>query len=81
MAGTLRIHGSVRRDGQPVEGAYITLNQDETFIAERRTGPDGSYEFNTTTGDWVLICRTSGVDSVRKQVASDAESVDVDFDL
>jgi hypothetical protein len=78
---TLRIHGSVRRAGQPVEGAYITLNQGDTFIAERRTGPDGAYEFNTTTGTWVLNCRTSDGDPVRREVTSQDTALQVDFDL
>ena len=78
---TLRIHGAVRRAGQPVEGAYITLNEGDTFIAERRTGPDGAYEFNTTAGTWVLNCRTSESDPVRREVtAHDGESR-ADFDL
>jgi len=78
---TLRIHGFVRRGGEPVEGAYITLNSGETFIAERRTGPDGAYEFNTTPGDWVLMCRTSGADGVRREVSSQASSLEADFEL
>ena len=77
----LRIHGAVRRAGQPVEGAYITLNQDDTFIAERRTGPDGAYEFNTTTGTWVLNCRASDMQPVRREVNSQDDSLQVDFDL
>jgi hypothetical protein len=77
----LHIEGTVRRAGEPVEGAYITLNQGETFIAERRTGPDGIYEFNTTNGDWVLICRASGRDAVRREVSSEGGALQADFDL
>jgi hypothetical protein len=77
----LHIHGAVRRGGQPVEGAYITLNQDGTFIAERRTGQDGTYEFNTTAGGWTLRCRASGADAVEQTVTSDGPDLAVDFDL
>jgi hypothetical protein len=77
----LRIHGAVKRDGAPVEGAYITLNQNETFIAERRTGPDGTYEFNTTDGEWVLNCRAAGTDPVQLVVTSDGGELAADFDL
>jgi hypothetical protein len=77
----LHIHGAVRRSGQPVEGAYITLNQDGTFIAERRTGPDGTYEFGTTTGNWTLICRASGSDAVEQTITSDGPALVVDFNI
>ena len=81
MATTLKIHGLVRRAGQPVEGAYITLNQGEAFIAERRTGPDGAYEFHTTPGDWVLVCRAADVEPVRREVSSGAGELEAFFDL
>lgn len=81
MPGTLRIHGSVRRDGEPVEGAYITLNQNDTFIAERRTGPDGFYEFNATGGDWVLNCRAAGSEAAQQIVTSEGGELVADFEL
>jgi hypothetical protein len=77
----LHIEGTVRRGGEPVEGAYITLNSGDTFIAERRTGPDGTYEFNTTDGSGVLICRMSGRDAVQREVSSEGGALQADFDL
>ena len=79
--GKLRIRGVVTRAGAPVEGAYLTLNKGEDFIAERRTGPDGVYEFHTSPGDWVVICRASGADAVRQEVNSDAGELEADFEL
>lgn len=82
--GKLRIRGVVRRGGEPVEGAYLTLNtgvEGEEFIAERRTGPDGSYEFHTSPGSWTVICRASGSDGVPQTVTSDGGELSVDFDL
>jgi hypothetical protein len=81
MSETLKIHGTVLRAGTPVEGAYITLNQDGTFIAERRTGPDGGYEFHTTPGAWTLTCRASGAEAVTRDVTSDAGELETSFDL
>jgi hypothetical protein len=81
MSSTLKIHGLVRRGGDPVEGAYITLSQGETFIAERRTGPDGSYEFHTTPGAWILVCRASGADPARREVDSAAGELEASFEL
>jgi hypothetical protein len=80
--GALRIRGVVRRGGEPLEGAYVTLNQDESFIAERRTGPDGVYEFHTTPGEWVLVCRAAGADGERRVVVQgDPGDLAVDFEL
>ena len=77
----MRIHGVVKSGGRPVEGAYITLNQQNTFIAERRTGADGMYEFNTTPGEWMLICRSSGNDAIERSINSTDETLVVDFEL
>ncbi len=83
--GQLRIRGIVRRGGAPIEGAYLTLNQiganGEEFIAERRTGPDGTYEFHTSPGDWVVVCRVSGIDAVRHEIAAGDGDLEADFDL
>ncbi len=78
--GKLRIRGTVTRGGEPVEGAYLTLNKGEEFIAERRTGPDGVYEFHTTPGDWTVMCRASGSDAALKTVSGEGEQT-VDFSL
>jgi hypothetical protein len=83
--GKLRIRGIVRRNGEPVEGAYLTLNAGSEFIAERRTGPDGSYEFHTSPGDWTVICRAAGSEAVPKTVSSPpgdgGGELEADFDL
>lgn len=79
--GELRIRGVVSRGGQPVEGAYITLNKGDDFIAERRTAADGFYEFHATPGDWVLVCRASGSEPVRRAVSSGAGELDANFEL
>lgn len=83
--GRLRIRGTVRKDGALVEGAYLTLNQSggnaEEFIAERRTGPDGVYEFHTSPGDWVVVCRASGIDAVRHEITAGDGDLEADFDL
>lgn len=78
--GTLRIRGVVRAGGEPVEGAYLTLNSGEGFIAERRTGPDGAYEFHTSPGDWTVICRAAGHDAKPQTISGDGD-VALDFDL
>ncbi len=82
--GKLRIRGVVRRNGQPVEGAYLTLNAGSDgaeFIAERRTGPDGTYDFHTSPGDWTVICRAADSEAVPKTLSSDGGELTADFDL
>jgi hypothetical protein len=79
--GELRIKGVVQRAGAPVEGAYINLLQGEDFIAERRTGPDGVYEFHIPPGEWTLVCRASGSDPSRLAVSSGPGEFAADFDL
>ena len=83
--GQLRIRGIVRKGGAPVEGAYLTLNQSgpngDEFIAERRTGPDGAYEFHTSPGDWVVVCRAAGSDAVHHEVTAGDGELEADFDL
>jgi hypothetical protein len=79
--GKVRIRGVVRRNGEPVEGAYLTLNNGDEFIAERRTGPDGSYEFHTSPGSWTVICRAAGSDGVPQTVSSEGGDLTVDFGL
>jgi hypothetical protein len=79
--GSLRIRGTVRRDGEPLEAAYIDLLDGEEFIAERRTGPDGTYEFHTTPGNWTLLCRAAQAQPLRRQVDSGPGEIDVSFDV
>lgn len=79
--GGLRIRGVVRVAGTPAEGAYLSLNNGDGFIAERRTGPDGSYEFHTSPGDWTVICRAAGHDAKPVSVSSGDGDVALDFDL
>lgn len=80
--GELRIRGTVSREQHPVEGAYITLSSGETFIAERRTGPDGNYEFHITPGEWELVCRAAGAEAVGRTVRGDsAGELEENFDL
>jgi hypothetical protein len=66
--GELRIRGVVLRGEDPIEGAYVTLNSADTLIAERRTGPDGFYEFHITPGEWKLVCRAAGAVAITKLV-------------
>ena len=81
MSSVLRIHGTVSRDGNPVEAAYVNLiDPHGLFVAERRTGPDGGYSFHTTPGKWTLEFLTSGTDKVAREVEGEGElALDVDL--
>jgi len=81
VSEVLCIHGVVTRGGSPVEGVYADLiAPDGLFVAERRTGPDGRYEFHTTPGAWEIAFRAAGADPVRRSVDSTGE-VELDVEL
>lgn len=76
------IKGRVARGGQSVEAAYIDLLDGEGgFIAERRTGPDGAFSFSMPPGEWVLVCRAAGSESVTQKVSSTPGDNLVEFEL
>jgi len=80
--GELRIRGRVLKGTEPVEGAYVTLNDGEAFIAERRTGPDGVYEFHITPGEWTLNVRAAGAAAITRIVKqAQGGELEEDFDL
>lgn len=57
FVGTNAVYGTVLRDGQPVEGAYVRLtgSQDE-FVAEVRSAVDGAFRFWAVPGEWRISC-------------------------
>ena len=79
--GSVRIRGTVRRGGAPIEGAYLTLNDGSDLIAERRTGPDGAFEFHISPGNWTITCRAAGSDPKTLTVDSGGGDVALDFEL
>ncbi len=80
--GELRIRGRVVLGTEPVEGAYVTLNSPDAFIAERRTGPDGVYEFHITPGAWVLNVRAAGAEAATRNISQDnGGELEEDFEL
>ncbi|RNL84441.1 DUF1416 domain-containing protein [Halostreptopolyspora alba] len=47
------IQGTVQRDGEPLSGAYARLlNASDDFVGEVATGPEGTFRFFATDGDW-----------------------------
>jgi len=81
--GDTSIRGVVQRDRQPVEGAYVRLTgSQEEFVAEQRTGDDGSFRFWVVPGDWTVICLAPGAERL-EQTASLAKgkAVNVKFEL
>ncbi|MBV8194499.1 MAG: DUF1416 domain-containing protein [Candidatus Dormibacteraeota bacterium] len=51
----MRLHGRVRREGEPVEGAYVQLiGPSGEFTAEARTDEGGRFLFYPVPGTWIL---------------------------
>ena len=49
------IQGTVQRGGTPLAGAYARLlNASGDFVGEVATGPEGTFRFFATDGDWTV---------------------------
>jgi hypothetical protein len=49
------VHGHVRRDGEPVPGAYVRLlGSTGDFTAEVQTSATGYFRFYAAGGEWTL---------------------------
>ena len=54
-AGEAVVHGFVRRDGEPLPGAYVRLlGSTGDFTAEVQTSATGYFRFYAAAGDWTL---------------------------
>jgi hypothetical protein len=81
--GDTAIRGVVKRDGSPVEGAYVRLtgSQDE-FVAEIRTKEDGAFRFWIVPGTWTVSVLSSGTKRLEEKASvEEGRAVDVAFDL
>jgi hypothetical protein len=77
------VHGTVLRDGAPMEGAYVrVLGPSGEFVNERRTGPDGAFKLHLTAATWTFIAFGPGTPRVEQAVTvvPGAEN-DVSIDL
>lgn len=77
----LQIGGTVSRAGRPVEAAYLALVQGDEFIAECRTGPDGTYAFQVPPGRWMIVCRAAGFTPHIEELEAATGSTRLDFVL
>ena len=83
FVGDNAIYGTVLKDGQPYEGAYVRLtgSQDE-FVAEIRTPEDGAFKFWAVPGDWRVSCLATGEERLEQGVTlASKASAEVTFEL
>jgi hypothetical protein len=77
------IQGVVRRDGGPLQGAYVRLlDASGEFVAEVPTSATGQYRFFAAPGEWTLRTlapRAAVVD--RSVLATLGEVVEVNVDV
>ena len=78
----MRLHGRVRHDGQPVEGAYVQLiGPSGEFTAEVRTDASGRFLFYPAPGEWVLRGLVPGGARLELAVHLDTgQSIEVQLD-
>ncbi|HEV1997686.1 MAG TPA: DUF1416 domain-containing protein [Candidatus Dormibacteraeota bacterium] len=83
FVGNNAIYGTVLKDGQPLEGAYVRLtgSQDE-FVAEVRTAGDGAFKFWAVPGDWRVSCLAPNAERLEQSVSlATRASAEVRFQL
>jgi Protein of unknown function (DUF1416) len=70
------IQGSVRRDGQPVAGAYVRLlDSGGDFTAEVPTSATGEFRFFAAPGNWTLRTLAPGAETVDRSVVAQQGAV------
>ena len=77
------IAGVVRRDGEPVQGAYVRLlDSSGEFAAEVPTDEDGNFRFFAAPGPWtVRALAPGGVSASGEAVAERGSIASVDLDV
>ncbi|HEY8739217.1 MAG TPA: DUF1416 domain-containing protein [Candidatus Dormibacteraeota bacterium] len=81
--GESAILGTVIREGEPVEGAYLRMtgSQDE-FVAEIRTPETGAFRFWVVPGEWRVACIAPGAERLEQAISLEkGHSVQVRFEL
>lgn len=79
--GSLRISGTVTRDGAPVRGYVRLLDGRGEFVAEVPTNKQGGFTFFTAPGEWTLRLLSSGpaFELPVRLVDRDAPHFDIDL--
>ena len=72
--GSLRIAGTVTRDGNPARCYVRLLDRNAEFVAELPTDRTGGFAFHTIPGDWTvrIISSAGSVDHAVMLVDEDA---------
>ena len=79
----MRLHGTVRRMGRPVEGAYVRLlGPSGDFTAELRTDESGTFLFYPSEGTWTLLGIAAGGHRIERRVELTAgRTLEVDLEI
>ena len=73
------VQGVVRRDGEPVGGAYVRLlDRTGEFVAEVPTSATGGFRFFAAPGTWTLRALAPGGTADREVVAALGEVAEVE---
>ena len=76
------IHGTVRRDGSPLPGAYVRLlGSTGDFTAEVQTSATGYFRFYAADGEWTLRTLHSGGSVDTAVQATKGQAVEVTVEI
>jgi hypothetical protein len=76
------IQGVVRREGEPVPGAYVRLlDRNGEFTAEVPTSATGAFRFFAAPGSWTLRALAPGASVDRSVVAALGEVAELELPL
>ncbi len=82
MSRETTIQGSVRRAGNPLEGAYLTLKgASGEFVGEIRTDGSGRFRFYAKPGEWTLKCLTPAGQQTRQLTLKPGDEQEVEFEI
>lgn len=80
--GETQVGGHVKRDGQPVQRAYITiLDSHGDFATEVWCGPDGAFQLDLQPGEWRLVCLAPGIRLERTIQLLEGDHTEVEVQL
>jgi uncharacterized protein YfaS (alpha-2-macroglobulin family) len=81
--GETAILGSVKRDGAPVEGAYVRLLDGKgDFVGEIRSDGEGRFVFFANGGPWRLVVLAPGAERAEHDVElTQGQELEVTFEL
>jgi len=83
MGRETAIRGRVRRQEEPVEGAYLTLKgASGEFVGEVRSDALGRFQLFAAPGEWTITCLVPGaIDRSEALTLRSGDEKEIDFEV